>query len=975
MARVRVLVKALLALVGLLAVIAGIPVLLTVLAGSPIPQVWPTPAQVMAAVQHPDDGTLLIGVLKYIGWAAWLSFTGSVLTQLVAQVRHIQAPRIPGFVGAPVAARLVATILAVGAITSVASPVGAAHAVAAPTDAPSPATTTSQTVTVTEQVPHAVTVVRGDTLSEISEHELGKGSQWPVIFQANKGAPQGHGQHLTNPDLIYPGLQLVIPGKTDTITRTITVTTPTTPTDTIPAPATPVTPAQPASPLPDTQQRPQQPAPVPTAAPQPAAVSGASRDASRDVAALSAPGQSVVRTVAGLGSLAAAGALVLLARRRARQSRTRGPGQRIALPAGDAAVAEAQLRAAADPITVDALDRAMRTLAHNAGVEHIPVPALRAARITPDGIELYLAEDDARLPAPARPVEDEPGTWAITRDQIEHQLLAPDAAAAVPAPWPTLVTLGHDEHQAHLLVHLEELRTLAVTGDSADEVLSAITLELIACQWADDVTVTLVGILPELAEAIGSDRVTYVDELEHILTALEYAATQQAHTMTEAGTDTPHAARAAGLHSDTWTPHLVVTGAEPEPAQADRIRALLHTNPRTAFAAITRATSLGEWQLHVDRTDHAMLHPVQIELTAQHLSHADLSALLDAFRTTEAEHLPGPAWTTHLLPEPPLHLIPEAPTQLEDTQLEDTQLEDTQLEDLDAICPEADVQDDTEAVSHEEHLGAQPTPTLSEDGVQATETTDSAHHGAWRIRPRAVLPTDRPVLRLLGPVRVDNPQGKRPESPGTALKILTHLALHPGGSHEQLDQAVWPGQDKRSTTRAAPISATRKWLGYAPDGHPYLAVHTDHDGYRLADDMPVDWDIFRELIGADIAGASLQQLVDALGLVYGKPLTGPRIAETPAEEEIIATVADVAHEVAARALRDANPALASWAAGIGLQVEPVAEHLWRDQLRAAHQAGQPGRIHELITRLDATMDPIGGDLEPETEDLIHQLTA
>ena len=158
MARVRVLVKALLALVGLLAVIAGIPVLLTVLAGSPIPQVWPTPAQVMAAVQHPDDGTLLIGVLKYIGWAAWLSFTGSVLTQLVAQVRHIQAPRIPGFVGAPVAARLVATILAVGAITSVASPVGAAHAVAAPTDAPSPATTTSQTVTVTEQVPHAVTV-------------------------------------------------------------------------------------------------------------------------------------------------------------------------------------------------------------------------------------------------------------------------------------------------------------------------------------------------------------------------------------------------------------------------------------------------------------------------------------------------------------------------------------------------------------------------------------------------------------------------------------------------------------------------------------------------------------------------------------------------------------------------------------------------------------------------------------------------
>ncbi|MGB8384219.1 MAG: bacterial transcriptional activator domain-containing protein, partial [Dermatophilaceae bacterium] len=220
----------------------------------------------------------------------------------------------------------------------------------------------------------------------------------------------------------------------------------------------------------------------------------------------------------------------------------------------------------------------------------------------------------------------------------------------------------------------------------------------------------------------------------------------------------------------------------------------------------------------------------------------------------------------------------------------------------------------------------------------------------------------------------DHTPGKPPDSPGTSLKILTQMALHPGGGHEELDQSVWPGQDKRSTTRAAPVSATRTWLGTAPDGHPYVAIHTVDGGYRLADDMYVDWLVFQDLIGVDIADATTQHLVDALGLVYGKPLSGPRIADTPAEAEIIATVGDVAHELAVRALTTGDPTLAAWAAGKGLDAEPVSEVLWRDLLRAAHQTGDPNRVRDVITQLDTVMDPVGGDLEPDTEALITQLT-
>lgn len=48
------------------------------------------------------------------------------------------------------------------------------------------------------------TVKKGDCLWNIAKKELGSGSDWRKIYDANTG-------QLTNPDLIYPGQQLVIP--------------------------------------------------------------------------------------------------------------------------------------------------------------------------------------------------------------------------------------------------------------------------------------------------------------------------------------------------------------------------------------------------------------------------------------------------------------------------------------------------------------------------------------------------------------------------------------------------------------------------------------------------------------------------------------------------------------------------------------------------------------------------------------------
>ena len=50
-----------------------------------------------------------------------------------------------------------------------------------------------------------VTVQSGDSLSKIAKREFGDANQWKEIFEANR-------DKISDPDLIYPGQVLIIPG-------------------------------------------------------------------------------------------------------------------------------------------------------------------------------------------------------------------------------------------------------------------------------------------------------------------------------------------------------------------------------------------------------------------------------------------------------------------------------------------------------------------------------------------------------------------------------------------------------------------------------------------------------------------------------------------------------------------------------------------------------------------------------------------
>jgi nucleoid-associated protein YgaU len=48
-------------------------------------------------------------------------------------------------------------------------------------------------------------VVKGDSLSKIAKREYGDANKWRTIYEANK-------ELINDPDLIYPGQELKIPG-------------------------------------------------------------------------------------------------------------------------------------------------------------------------------------------------------------------------------------------------------------------------------------------------------------------------------------------------------------------------------------------------------------------------------------------------------------------------------------------------------------------------------------------------------------------------------------------------------------------------------------------------------------------------------------------------------------------------------------------------------------------------------------------
>ncbi|HEY8822212.1 MAG TPA: hypothetical protein VIM49_09755, partial [Dermatophilaceae bacterium] len=88
--------RGLLATGALLAIVAGLPLALLAIGASPIPASMPSVETIWSALSSQDDGTLALGFIKVVAWAAWAFLTLSILLELISRVRGIRVPRMPG---------------------------------------------------------------------------------------------------------------------------------------------------------------------------------------------------------------------------------------------------------------------------------------------------------------------------------------------------------------------------------------------------------------------------------------------------------------------------------------------------------------------------------------------------------------------------------------------------------------------------------------------------------------------------------------------------------------------------------------------------------------------------------------------------------------------------------------------------------------------------------------------------------------
>lgn len=864
------------------------------------------------------------------------------------------------------------------------------------------------------------TIKHGDWLWYIADRYLGNPERYSDIAALNPGyftATTGvHG-----PDHIQAGWHLILPADahdrgpqthahgsthsnaatTPPITKPGHGTTPTT------APTiTPTTPAPTVTPYPTATDAPG-PAPAtiapavsaaPTTAPALAPSATPSESSSHDAAELAALGG-----IIGTGLLAAL-TLAGLRRARRRQQQHRRPQRRLPHPRGGAT--EAALLAAQQPLDVDRLDAALRTLGADLGdraEDHLP--DIVAATVGDGAIHLHLEQP---CPAPAGWIDDGT-TWtlpeSVTLPTVDGQV----------APLPTLVTIGTQPGR-HILLDLERLGSLHLDGDPdrARNLLRYIASELACNSWSDDVEIILTGFDhtdAELLVALNPDRVRAVASTIDAIARLRRRVTAATTTLRHVGAHDALAGRIGDLAGDAWMPQVLLI-ANPDHEQQtalDELNDDLAAASRCAVAVVTAgaATSgdrtLGAYQLSVaaDGNTNIAIAALTVAATAAGLPITELEPLADIMRTArEIIDDPVPAapetepWAADTdaaggvlglfgRPEPPPHapyeetddnddrptakVVPLDPwRQTEPVELRPT-ADGTTPSPLPAAALNGSRRNEAAAIRQRRRLSD---PNLDRD----------LH--AWRNHDPQLV-----HVGILGPVTVTTPEDDPVERRLFLAEIIVYLAQRGarGATGERLSDALWPEGNVKDNTRRVAITRTRRWLGDTPSGELWLPDMGADRTYRLADGYLLDWHLFRRLRarGETHGPAGVRDLRAALELIRGTPLEGAERAYATGTRNpypwlpesdiypghVVSAIADTGHELATLYLDAGDTKNARWAVQQAWLADPHRgdDALWRDIMQAEHADGHTAQLRQLLGELMQSREAeVPEDLSAET---------
>ncbi|WP_406318630.1 bacterial transcriptional activator domain-containing protein [Streptosporangium sp. NBC_01639] len=642
------------ALVALLGLLGGVPYALLRLAGPPIP---PELLDIDLLTSQVGTGTI-IAILVLLVWLAWLQLAVCVVVEVYAGLRRVGMPaRVPLSGGTQALAnRLVSAVLLLFTVSAVVVPLAKAGGL--PADRPAVASVALSAPVAEERAPlvpvekakkvYVVQPPHGrhhESLWEIADKCLGDGRRYPEIYRLNQHKEQPDGSRLHMADLIRPGWVLDMPDDA----RNVHIVPATQHRD-----ATlkdhPDRPAEldgrtqtftphrldvPVEVRPEVSRPAEQRSPRETVTEHRPGNGGHGREPAvvTDPAAQDS-GPGMLDYLAG-ASLAAAGLLAALGRRRRQQLWYRAFGHRIVRPRDDAAQAELALRLGADAPGSRMLDIGLRLLGRSLAAQNRVPPTIYAAHLSSRTLDLWIHPPDRDAPTPWA-AHDDGQVWRLPAH--EGRMLDEQALSGAPAPYPGLVSLGSNDG-GRVLVDLEAAHGLiSLTGAQSTAALAALAVELATNRWSDRMRVTLVGFGEELA-VIAPDRIRYAGSLAEVLPELEAAAGGRGH-----GGDVL-TGRIHGRAADPiWSPHYVLSAVAPSADEGRRLALLARKGVRTAAGYVVAGdVPHATWNWKITEDGRATVDALGFEVTAQLLPRRHYRALIDLFDTAgrlDGEPLP-----------------------------------------------------------------------------------------------------------------------------------------------------------------------------------------------------------------------------------------------------------------------------------------------------------------------------------------------
>jgi hypothetical protein len=592
-------------------------------------------------------------------------------------------------------------------------------------------------------------------------------------------------------------------------------------------------------------------------------------------------------------------------------------------PAGDAALAESALRAGADEPSARLLDRGLRYLAQAASRAGRTPPAVVAAHLSHENLDLWVAPADLDAPRPWTAVGDGQ-VWRLPSTALGRAGL--EEAGSAPAPYPGLVSIGTDP-AGRVLVDLEAAHgVISVSGPQSmiTGVLSAMVMELATSRWSDRLHLTLAGFGEDLA-ALAPDRITALPTLGEALPALEAHAAAVAGVMAASGVSSVLEGRSHGGDADDWAPHYLISAVPPSPRERSRLLTLARVGRAAAAGYVVAGDVPGaSWAWEVTPGGRLLAGALGFDVQAQLIPPRQQEAVVGLFTAAaRQEGVPLGAPDAQAAPLQQLEPGSELPLDILILGPVSVRAPGALGPDEAALVTELVVYLATHPGGvHPNVLTAALWPRGADAGVRDAAVARAAEWLGTDSIGRPHLAADASGrLRLGTGVRVD----------WQVFQALAgHAELAPAGSAEEADYLV----------RALDLVQGRLLGGQPPGSRP-------PGGQSPGGQSP--------------AGRP--------------PGRYTWLASDDLDYEVSARVADTAHRLAVLRMATRDPWGAMDAARAGLRLAFDDEMLWRDLLRAAHQTGQEhllrGVVDEICGR--AALDEVFLRMAPQTEALIDEL--